>query len=670
MAKGNTIATAYVQIIPSMEGVKGNLEREFGVEGQNSGSAFSKNLLTSITTINPMMNAIANKAIDAVGSVAQATADLGKQAIEAYSDFEQLQGGVETLFGADAHKVMTNANMAFKTAGQSANQYMEMTIQSAASMISSLEGDTSKAAELMDLAIVDMSDNVNKMGTSMEAVQYAYRGFSRGNFTMLDNLALGFAGTKEGMKELLEQAKEISGIEYNIDSYSDIVQAIHVIQEEMGIAGTTQREAAETIQGSLASMKSAWDNLITSIANNDMDTKTFAKNFVDSLLTVFDNVIPAAQKAMDGIIVVIDSLLPALTDRILPRIIQELPGFVQTFVETIGHVFEASPELMAAGIQIVVAITQGITAALPQLMESVPTIIEELSNVYFENAPLLTETFYELIVVASEGFIQAMPLLIALAPEMITQFINMLLTAGIPLFFDTAGRLIVAMIEGLIQSIPSLIEAGLQLIFGVITGIDNGIPEVLATMFKFRDVIDGAIKKVINEAVTWGVDLVMNFAKGITSKFPAVSNAVEGMANLVRKYLHFSEPDIGPLADFGTYAPDMMKLFAQGIAENEDVVTAQIQSSFDFGEQIKAQNDIVVDTAMNSPAYAPTASVIPVETQNNDVLSGQFAQAVELLGQLVNKEPVEIGADADGIFSLVRRKNEIYARANGRGAFA
>ena len=177
-------------------------------------------------------------AIAGVAAAGAVTA-ITKSAIDSYAEMEQLKGGVETLFGDYASSVIENSNNAWKTAGMDANQYMETTIQSAAAMINSLGGDQKKAAELSDMAITDMADNVNKMGTTMESVQDAYRGFSRGNFIMLDNLALGYAGSKQGMQELLDKAEEISGVKYDISSYSDIVQAIHVVQDEMGITGTT-----------------------------------------------------------------------------------------------------------------------------------------------------------------------------------------------------------------------------------------------------------------------------------------------------------------------------------------------------------------------------------------------------------------------------------------------
>lgn len=262
--------------------------------------------------------------VAAVGAATTAVVALSKAAVDGYADYEQLVGGVETLFGSSAaKKVLADAENAYKTAGMSVNEYMETSIQSAASLINSLGGDQKKAAELMNMSITDMSDNVNKMGTSMEGVQNAYRGFSRGNFTMLDNLALGFAGTKDGMQELLNKAEEISGFKYDISSYSDIVEAIHVVQTEMGITGTTAEEASKTISGSLASAKSAWSNLLVAFGRGNKETKKATKAFVSSLVTAAKNIVPAVSQALMGIAEFVKDIAPEITKH-LPGLVSEL----------------------------------------------------------------------------------------------------------------------------------------------------------------------------------------------------------------------------------------------------------------------------------------------------------------------------------------------------------
>lgn len=292
----------------------------------------------------------------AVGAGAAAVGKMVSDSVNAYGEYEQLVGGVQTLFGESAQKVLENSEKAFRTAGMSMNEYMETSIQSAASLINSLGGDQAKAAELMDMSITDMSDNVNKMGTTMEAVQNAYRGFSRQNFTMLDNLALGFAGTKEGMQELLDKAQQISGVSYDIESYSDIVQAIHVVQQEMGITGTTAAEAADTIQGSTGSMKAAWENLKVELVKGDGDIGKSIDILVNSALTAFDNIEPKIERALGGMSQFVGKAAPILAEK-LPPIIEQIV-----------------PPLLTASSTLVYSVGKGIAKALPSLLGSIGSL--------------------------------------------------------------------------------------------------------------------------------------------------------------------------------------------------------------------------------------------------------------------------------------------------------
>lgn len=262
--------------------------------------------------ISDKMSNAAKKVKDAFSTIAKVTAGavatgtaavgaLAKSSLDSYASYEQLVGGVETLFKDSADEVKKYADNAYKTAGMSANDYMDTAIQFSASLINSLDGNTEKAAKQVDKAITDMSDNVNKMGTSVESVQNAYRGFSRGNFTMLDNLSLGFAGTKEGMQHLLDKAHELSGIEYDIESYSDIVDAIHEVQVSMGITGTTAKEAAGTIEGSTASMKAAWHNLLIELGKEDGNVGGAFSVLFGSAKTNLSNTLPRVKQIARGI---------------------------------------------------------------------------------------------------------------------------------------------------------------------------------------------------------------------------------------------------------------------------------------------------------------------------------------------------------------------------------
>ena len=329
-----------------------------------------------------------------VGVAATAIGALTKSALSSYADYEQLFGGIETLFGnggktlqeyADSvgktveevkdeyvgltnntWKVVENAEKAFKTAGLSTNEYLETVTSFSASLIQSLNGDTVKAAEKADQAIVDMSDNANKMGSDMESIQNAYQGFSKQNYTMLDNLKLGYGGTQEEMKRLLNDAQAISGIEYDISSYADIVDAIHVIQTEMGITGTTAKEASSTISGSFNSMKASWQNLVTGFGNEDADLSGLIDQFTDSALTVVDNVVPRIEIILGGIADAIPQIIPKITSK-LPEVLNSmLPPLIQGAVSLVNGLISALPSILQVLIEQVPFIVTEIAKALLQ----------------------------------------------------------------------------------------------------------------------------------------------------------------------------------------------------------------------------------------------------------------------------------------------------------------
>lgn len=345
----------------------------------------------------------AGKAI-AAGLAAGATAVsvLAKQSLDSYADYEQLVGGVETLFGAGGKSVegyaesvgksvdevrrtyndlitaqegvMEDAANAYKTAGMSANEYMETVTSFAAALTSSLGGDTMAAAEYARIAVTDMADNANKMGSNMESIQNAYQGFAKQNYTMLDNLKLGYGGTKEEMERLLKDAEKLSGIKYDISSYADIVDAIHVVQTEMGITGTTAEEAEKTISGSIASTKAAWQNLLTGFADDEADLELLIGNLVESATTAVRNVVPRIAQILSGI-------SQAMT-QIMPIVSAELPGILS--------------ELLPGVINGAVALINGLVAALPSLLgiliAQFPSIFTQISNGLVQTFPVLLET--------------------------------------------------------------------------------------------------------------------------------------------------------------------------------------------------------------------------------------------------------------------------------------
>ena len=318
---------------------------------------------------------IAGQAIVAgVKAVAGAVKNIGEAAIQSYGEYEQLVGGVETLFKSSADTVMQYAANAYQTAGMSANKYMTTVTAFSASLLQSMGNDTDAAAEKANLAITDMSDNANKMGSSMESIQNAYSGFAKQNYTMLDNLKLGYGGTKEEMQRLLDDANALNAAQgnytnYTIDSYADIVDAIHTVQTEMGITGTTQLEASTTIQGSIASMKAAYDNFITGLGDENADMAELITNLLGSTVTVAENLLPVVERILENIGVVVQ---------------EKGPEMIEKFV---GYAVEKLPQVIELGMKMVLAIVSGLAENLPQIVQSVLDMMATIVKTFVSSLP-------------------------------------------------------------------------------------------------------------------------------------------------------------------------------------------------------------------------------------------------------------------------------------------
>lgn len=432
--------------------------------------------------IGSAVNTAVKASAAAVGAASAGVAALGTACINAYADYEQLVGGVETLFKDSADTIQTYADNAYKTAGLSANEYMETVTSFSASLLQSLDGDTEKAAAAADLAITDMADNANKMGTAMESIQYAYQGFAKQNYTMLDNLKLGYGGTKEEMQRLLADAEKLSGVKYDLSSYADIVEAIHVIQTEMGITGTTAEEASTTIQGSVASMKAAWANLMVGMADDTQDFDLLLSNFIESIGTVADNLLPrigvvieGMGKLVAGLAPEIASALPTLTNELLPNLVelgvQSISALVQGIQENgdslaagalsiVGTLAEGIAELLPmvadTAASLAVSLADGLTESLPNIIpiaiETISTLVENLT----ENANTIIEAGIQIILALGEGLIAALPQLIETVPQIVINIANVI-NDNAPKLVDTALYLITRLAVGLVQAIPTLV---------------------------------------------------------------------------------------------------------------------------------------------------------------------------------------------------------------------
>lgn len=521
--------------------------------------------------IGSAVNTAVKASAAAVGAASAGVAALGTACINAYADYEQLVGGVETLFKDSADTIQTYADNAYKTAGLSANEYMETVTSFSASLLQSLDGDTEKAAAAADLAITDMADNANKMGTAMESIQYAYQGFAKQNYTMLDNLKLGYGGTKEEMQRLLADAEKLSGVKYDLSSYADVVEAIHVIQTEMGITGTTAEEASTTIQGSVASMKAAWANLMVGMADDTQDFDLLLSNFIESIGTVADNLLPrigivieGMGKLVAGLAPEIASALPTLTNELLPNLVelgvQSISALVQGIQENgdslaagalsiVGTLAEGIAELLPmvadTAASLVVSLADGLTESLPNIIpiaiETISTLVENLT----ENANTVIDAGIQIILALGEGLIAALPQLIETVPQIVINIANVI-NDNAPKLVDTALYLITRLAVGLVQAIPTLvvnipkiIEAivaafmafqwlnlGKQLIDGVANGVKKA-GESMATaaknaFSKFKAKITGS--EVATELKNIGKYIIDGIVGGIKNSLKNIAN--------------------------------------------------------------------------------------------------------------------------------------------------
>nr|DAD70014.1 MAG TPA: tail tape measure protein [Myoviridae sp. ct6F13] len=487
-----------------------------------------------------------------VAAATTAVATLAGLSVKQYAEYEQLTGGVETLFKNSSDKVMEYANNAYKAAGMSANEYMNTITGFAASLLQGLGGDTEKAAKIGNMAVEDMADNANKMGTAIENIQNAYQGFAKQNYTMLDNLKLGFGGTKEEMQRLLQEASKISGIKYDISNFSDIIEAIHVIQNEMGITGTTAKEAASTIEGSLSMTKSAWNNLLTGMADDNADFDKLVDNLVNSVGTLGENLLPRIEIAINGIGKLIDKLLPSIINKIPELISSILPGMVQAGINVtsslVNGIVESLPMLLEIGLQALTTLGKGLAKNLPTLIPTIVNLMVSMCDMIIENLPLILDVAIDIILALVQGLVSALPTLIAEVPRIINSFANAIYNA-LPQILMAGVQIIGMLIKGLIQSIPTLVANIPQIIMAIvnvftlmnwasigknlITGIGNGIKSMVSnigTVAKFtaESVVNG-IKGIFTSGGSIGRNLISWVTNGISS---SVGNLVQAAKNV------------------------------------------------------------------------------------------------------------------------------------------
>lgn len=408
----------------------------------------------------------------AIKEATAALVDLGKQSIMGFAEQEQLIGGVDTLFKESSAQVQQYANEAYKTAGLSANEYMETVTSFSASLLQSLGGDTAAAAQKADQAITDMSDNANKLGTDMSSIQDAYQGFAKQNYTMLDNLKLGYGGTKQEMERLLADAEKFSGIKYDISSYADIVDAIHVVQTEMGITGTTAKEAATTIQGSASAMKSAWSNLLTGMSNENLNLDTLVQNVIDSVNTFADNLIPRLQIMLPRFVQGLTQLISDMIPYVAPALELLLPSLVEGVGGLVSGIVQALPAAVEAISAVVPMLVEQLTIMLPQVINSGVEIIAALAAGIGENLPELIPAAVDAVIEVAEGLAANIDKIIIAAGQLIVGLAQGLINA-IPQLVRRLPEILVAIVSGLLKGLSAIGNVGVQLVQGLFNGIVN-----------------------------------------------------------------------------------------------------------------------------------------------------------------------------------------------------
>lgn len=549
----------------------GNETKKAGNATDETSGKFSK--------LGEVVKGAAKVALAAVGATEAAVGALVKQAVESYAEYEQLVGGVDTLFGSASAEVQKKADNAYKTAGMSANEYMETVTGFSASLIQSLGGDTEKAAKYADMAITDMSDNANKMGTDMSSIQNAYQGFAKQNYTMLDNLKLGYGGTKEEMERLLEDASKISGIKYDISSYADIVDAIHVVQTEMGITGTTAKEASTTIQGSISSMKSAWQNLLTGLADENADLDVLVTNMIESVGTVVENVLPKISVAAEGIVSIIQNLIP----QIPPLIEQLLPPLLEGALSLIQGLVTILPEITSTITGMLPSVLTSLVGMTPEILTSILTIITSLLNSITGMLPMTVETIMQVVPLLVTSLVAATPQLLEAAIQFLLAIVEAVPTI-ITSLVDALPLIVSTIISTLLSNLPMLQNAAFQLFFGII----KAIPEIIVALSKempniIKGITDGLVKG-IPELVKTGGNMLKGLFDGLLD-ITAIGNAVKKLFNGI----------VGGLKEkFGIHSPSKVmadiigKNLALGIGsgfeKNIGAVNREISKSLNFDD--------------------------------------------------------------------------------------
>ena len=515
-----------------------------------------------------------------------ALANLGKSALDSVGQLEQNVGGVETLFGDAADAVIASADRAYQTAGMSANDYMSTVTSFSASLLQSLGGNTEEAAKVADMAIIDMADNANKMGTSMDMIQNAYQGFAKQNYTMLDNLKLGYGGTKTEMERLLADAEKLTGVKYDINNLNDVYQAIHAVQEEMGITGTTAKEAASTLEGSMASAKAAWDNFMNGSGDADQLADAFA-TAADNIVKNLAEIIPRFAETLPALGGAIIAQIPGLVAAIVPAVLSagqsvlkqlqdavldfDFAGTADKVIQMIMGFIEGDGlgSLLDTLVTIFTGIVNGISSMLPSLLPALIELISYVVTSLLDQLPAILDCALELILGLAQGILAALPVLIEALPEVISSIVEFLISA-VPQIIDAGIELLMALVDALpviidalvdalpqiiratvtalIAAAPQIAKAGIKLLGALIEAIPvivvelaEAVPDIVAAIIDVLAELPGLIGEVFAEIVTdlveWGQQMLSNASMAMSNMLSQVNSIIQELPGKIWTHL-------------------------------------------------------------------------------------------------------------------------------------
>lgn len=672
---GTQLGKAYVQIVPSMQGLASELRRAFGdsmPDGHKFGSSLGGKVVSGFGSTIKKGFALAAKA--GIATISAASAGIGaivKSSASAYADYEQNIGGVETLFKDNADTIVKYASEAYKTAGISANDYMQNVTSFSASLLQGLGGDTAQAAEIANEAMVDMSDNANKMGTDISAIQNAYQGFAKQNYTMLDNLKLGYGGTAAEMARLINDSG-VLGDSIKVDektvnsvSFDKMIEAIHKVQTDLDITGTTSKEAATTVSGSLGSVKAAWVNLMAGMGDKNADLKNLIKEMVNTVKTFAKNIMPVIKQALSGVTTLISELapdiaaeLPQLVSDLLPQLIEAGAQIFQALVKGISDnidtitqaVITAVTTIATALIQNTGPLVQALATIITTIAQALPTILPDLTEAIKQQMPLILQAILDSL----PAIIECATQIIVTIAETLANNINLIVDGAVKIIdtlamslsdSDTAKKLteaafkiVFTLTKEIVKNLPDILASGILIAVEIVKGIAQGMVDFFAPVSdalsdKLLDLTDWFSRKW-NDFKEWGSDMIQAFIDGIKEKWQSLKDTVCDVASSVKDFLGFSEPDKGPLSNFHTFAPDMMDLFAKGIADNEDTITMQFNRS--------------LQPLMDTDIIPPSFSALPEKSVNsggNDTMNKIIALLETYFPQLAQQGNIYLDGD-------------------------